>query len=89
MKVFYVTEAAILFAMFAYNLMSVFRIFVLQDKTQRTLSTLRYRVFAVGVYFEKVNDTLKLKILLIKQKRKWFDSLWDYPLDLSMKIPNA
>ena len=88
-KAFYATEVVILFAMFAYNLMSVFRIFVLQEKTQRTLSTLRYIVFAVGAYFEKVNDTLKLKILLIKQRRKWFDSLWDYPLDLSLKIPNA
>jgi hypothetical protein len=39
---------------------------------------LRYRVFAVGAYFEKVNDTLKLKISLIKKRRKWFDSLWDY-----------
>jgi len=89
MKDFYATEAAILFAMFAYNLMSVFRIFVLQEKTQKTLSTLRYRIFGVGAYFEKVNDTLKLKISLIKQRRKWFDSLWDYPLDLSIKIPNA
>ncbi len=59
--------------------MSVFRLFVLQEKTQRTLSTLRYRTFAIGAYFEKIGDTLKLKIALIKKRRKWFVGLWDKP----------
>lgn len=89
LKGFYPTEAALTFAMLAYNLMSLFRIFVLQEKTQKTLSTLRYRTFAIGAYFEKVGDTLKLKIALSKQRRKWFDSLWDYPLELTRKISNA
>jgi hypothetical protein len=86
---FYATEAALIFAMIAYNLMSIFRIFVLQEKTQKTLSTLRYRTFAIGAYFEKVNDTLKLKIALTKKRRKWFAGLWDYPLELPLKITNA
>ncbi|MGJ1215140.1 MULTISPECIES: transposase [unclassified Sphingobacterium] len=63
---FYTTEAALIFSMIAYDLMSLFRIFVLQEKTQKTLSTLRYRTFAIGAYFEKVGDTLKLKIALTK-----------------------
>ena len=67
LKEFFPTEAALIFAMIAYNLMSIFRIFVLQEKTQKTLSTLRYRTFAIGAYFEKVNDTLKLKIALTKK----------------------
>jgi hypothetical protein len=75
--------------MIAYNLMSIFRIFVLQEKTQKTLSTLRYRTFAIGAYFEKVGDTLKLKIALTKKRRKWFRGLWDYPIDLQMKISTA
>lgn len=86
---FNATEAALTFMMIAYNLMSLFRTFVLQGKTQRTPSTLRYRVFAMGAYFEKQNDVLKLKIALIKKRRKWFTSLWDYPLDLSKKISIA
>ena len=69
--------------------MSLFRIFVLQEKTQKTLSTLRYRTFAVGAYFEKVGDKIKLKIALTKKRRKWFASLWDFPIDLSHKIPIA
>lgn len=89
LKDFFATEAALLFVMFAYNLMSIFRLLVLQEKTQKTLSTLRYRVFAIGAYFEKINGTLKLKISLIKKRRKWFDSLWDYPINLSAQIPNA
>lgn len=89
LKEFFPTEAALMFAMIAYNLMSIFRIFVLQEKTQKTLSTLRYRTFAIGAYFEKVNDKLKLKIALTKKRRKWFESLWDYPLDLTLKTPNA
>lgn len=67
--------------MIAYNLMSLFRIFVLKEKTQKTLSTLRYRTFAQGAYFEKVKDTIKLKIALTKKCRKWFQSIWDYPFD--------
>lgn len=70
LKEFFPTEAALIFAMIAYNLMSIFRIFVLQEKTQKTLSTLRYRTFAIGAYFEKSGDTLKLRIALSKKRRK-------------------
>lgn len=89
LKEFYPTEAALIFSMIAYNLMSIFRLFVLQEKTQKTLSTLRYRTFAIGAYFEQVGQTLRLKIALTKRRRKWFVGLWDYPIDLSMKISNA
>ena len=75
---FYATEAALMFVMIAYNLMALFRTFVLQEKTQKTLSKLRYRTFAVGAYFEKINDTLVLKIALNKKRRSWFDGLWNY-----------
>jgi len=61
-----------------YNLMSLFRTFLLQEKTQKTLSTLRYRTFAVGAYFTKVNDKLVLKIALNKKRRAWFTGLWNY-----------
>ena len=48
LKDFYATEAALTFARIAYNLMVLFRTFVWQEKTQKTLSTLRYRTFAIG-----------------------------------------
>ena len=75
---FYATEAALTFAMIAYNLMALFRTFVLQEKTQRTLSTLRYRTFAIGAYFEKINDKIVLKIALNKKRRAWFSGMWNY-----------
>lgn len=78
LKDFYATEAALTFVMIAYNLMALFRTFVMQEKTQKTLSTLRYRTFAVGAYFEKVNDKLVLKIALNKKRRAWFSGLWNH-----------
>ena len=87
---FFGTEAALTFAMIAYNLMALFRTFILQEKTQKTLSTLRYRTFAIGAYFEKVNGKLILKIALNKKRRHWFKGIWgqttnfDYPFQLSI-----
>jgi len=75
---FYATEAALTFVMIAYNLMALFRMFLLQEKTQKTLSTLRYRTFAIGAYFEKVNGKLVLKMALNKKRRQWFNGIWAY-----------
>jgi hypothetical protein len=88
---FYATEAALTFAMIAYNLMSLFRMFVLQEKTQKTLSTLRYRTFAIGAYFEKANGNLVLKIALNKKRRAWFSGLWNYSKEynLPFQLSNA
>jgi len=80
---FFATEAALTFAMISYNLMALFRMFVLQEKTQKTLSTLRYRTFAIGAYFEKVNGNLVLKIALNKKRRTWFSGLWNYNKEYS------
>ena len=77
LKSFYATEASLMFAMIAYNLMSLFRMFVIQEKTQKTLSTLRYRAFAIGAYFEKINGKLVLKIALNKKRRAWYIGLWN------------
>jgi hypothetical protein len=69
LKDFFATEAALTFVMIAYNLMALFRNYVLQEKTQKTLSTLQYRTFAVGTYFEKLDNKLVLKIALSKKRR--------------------
>ena len=89
LKDFWATEAALIFVMIAYNLMSIFRLFVLQEKTQKTLSTLRYKAFAIGAYFQKSKDKIKLTIALHKKRRKWFLDIWDYPLKIPLEIPNA
>lgn len=54
LKEFNARETALIFSVIAYNLMAIFSMFVLQDKIQKTLSMLRFRVFNIGAYFEKV-----------------------------------
>jgi hypothetical protein len=53
------------------------------------LATLPYRTYAIGAYFEKVNDQLKPRIALLKKRRKWFEALWDYPISPPLFISNA
>jgi hypothetical protein len=77
LKDFYATEAALTVAMFAYNIMSLFRMFILKSEVQHTLSTLRYKNFAIGAFFQKHKGKYILKIALAKQRRKWFTGLWN------------
>lgn len=81
LKDFYATEAALTFAMLAYNLMAIFRQFILRGKTQQTLSTLRHKTFAIGAYFEKSNGKYILKLALNRQRRNWFSGLWQQSKD--------
>lgn len=91
LKNFYATEASLMFVMIAYNLMSLFRMFVIQEKTQKTLSTLRYRAFAIGAYFENINGKLVLKIALNRKRRAWYIGLWNTSesFDFPFQIANA
>ena len=76
LKDFYGTEAALTMAMLAYNIMALFRQFILNSKTQHTLSTLRYKAFAIGAYFEKIKGKYVLKMALHQKRREWFTGLW-------------
>jgi hypothetical protein len=82
---FFGTEAALTIAMLAYNLMALFRQFILNSKIQHTLSTLRYKTFAMGAYFEKLNDKYILKLALHQKRREWFTGLWKNTNEL--KVP--
>jgi hypothetical protein len=73
---FFGTEAALNFVMLAYNLMSLFRQFILNSRTQHTLSTLRYKTFAIGAYLVKDGNTTVLKLSLVLKRREWFSGLW-------------
>jgi len=76
MHSFFATEAALSFVMFAYNLMSLFRQFILNSKTQHRLSTLRYKAFAIGAYLIKDGRHVILKLALTRRRREWFQGLW-------------
>lgn len=54
LKDFFGTEAALTMATIVYNLMALFRQFILNSKTQHTLSTLRYKTFAIGASWRKI-----------------------------------
>ena len=73
-------------AMLAYNLMSLFRLFILNSKTQHTLSTLRYKVFAIGAYFEKEKGQYILRLALHQKRREWFTGLWNNTNNIKLPL---
>ena len=77
MDKFWATEAAFRTIMIAYNLMSLFRQIVLQTKSQSTLSTLRFKCFALGSWITKHAGKTTLNISAIGEKRRWLDGLFD------------
>lgn len=76
MRDFWATEAALGFAMLAYNLMSVFRQAVMRSRIQHTLSTLHGLVLAVGGSWDKGSEKSHLLLSLPRRKRDWFSGLW-------------
>lgn len=77
MHSFWATEAALNFVMIAYNLMNLFRIFVVNTETQQRLSTLRFKSFAIGAYLIKDGRDIILKLALPVKRREWFSGIWD------------
>jgi len=57
--------------------MALFRTFVLQENTHKTSLALKYVTFAIGAYFEKVNNKLALKFALNTKQKTWFSELWN------------
>ncbi len=91
MDKFWATEAAFRTIMIAYNLMSLFRQVVLKSKSQATLSTLRFKCFALGSWISKHAGKTILNISAIGEKRKWLDGLFDIARqnDKSFFLSNA
>ena len=74
---FWGTEAAFRSILMAYNLMALFRQLVLKHKSQATLSTLRFKCFALGAWITKHARITTLKISATGEKRRWLDALFD------------
>lgn len=77
MEKFWATEAAFRSIMIAYNLMSLFRQVVLKSKSQSTLSTLRFKCFALGSWISKHAGKTALIISAKGEKRSWLNGLFD------------
>lgn len=82
MKAFWATEAALSFAMLAYNLMSLFRQAVMKTRVKHTLSTLHGMVLAIGGAWNGGNGKNHLLLSLPRKKRAWFSGLWANASDL-------
>ena len=78
LKIFMLPKQLLLFSIIAYNLVALFRTFVFQQKTQKPLSTLRYRNFSIGAYFKEINNKPLLTIVLSKKRRARYSGLWNY-----------
>jgi IS4 transposase len=88
---FFGTEDALGIAMPAYNLMALFRQFILNSIVQHTLSTLRFKTFAIGAYFEKNKNKVVLRMPIHKKRRQWFAGLWEAAkaVNLPFEFSNA
>lgn len=76
MQKFWATEAALSFAMLAYNLMSMFRQTVMRTSVQHTLSTLHGMVLALGGAWKNGSGKSHLLLSVPRKKRAWFCGLW-------------
>jgi hypothetical protein len=76
MRDFWATEAALGFAMLAYNLMSLFRQAVMRSRIQHTLSTLHGLILAIGASWHQDASQNRLMLSLPRRKRTWFAGLW-------------
>lgn len=69
MENFWATEASFRFFMLAYNLMSLFRHFALNEYNKATLQTLKSYCFALGAMTVNHSNRKSLKITLPVKRR--------------------
>ena len=74
---FYATEAALNFAMLAYNLMSLFKHVIIRGDKFNMLSTLRFKLFNISSFITKSGNSKILNLSLEPKRRQWFLGLWE------------
>ncbi|MDI6759182.1 MAG: transposase, partial [Candidatus Omnitrophota bacterium] len=84
---FYGTEAAFRMVLVAYNLLSLFRQGILKQQVQQTLSTIRFKCFALGGWIAKTGRKKVLKLAVAMQRRVWLDGLFSRLVDFSAPFP--
>ncbi len=73
---FFALEATLNFIMMAYNLMSLFKQAIVQNKEQNQLKTLRYKLFAKSSYITKNGNQRILNLAIAIKNRKWWEGLF-------------
>ncbi len=84
---FYATEAAFRMILIAYNLLSLFRQAILKQKIQPTLSTIRFKCFALGSWIIKRGRKKILKLSVAVKRRSWMDGLFSKLVGLNVPFP--
>lgn len=84
---FWATEAAFRMICFAYNLMSLFRQIAMKSDVVNTLSTIRFRCFAIGSYIKKKGRERILMLSVKLPKRCWMDGLFSEVANLTQPFP--
>jgi len=78
MSSFPATEVALNFAMIAYNLMNLFKDYVLRLPQEPMMKNIRYRILNIGATIIKTGRKKILNLSLQGKRRGWFDALWNY-----------
>lgn len=88
---FYATEAAFRWTMVAHNLMSLFRLQVMNQKHHPVLSTMKFQCIAIGSYLVKSGRKTVLKLSAKEKRRQFLEGLFQKLNDLSppFHISNA
>lgn len=80
---FFATEAAFRWTMVAHNLMSLFRLQILNTKHHPVLSTMRFQCIAIGCYLRKSGRKTVLKLSAKDKRRRFLEGLFFKVNDLS------
>jgi hypothetical protein len=76
-KNFFATEATLSTAIMAFNFMSLFRKTLIKERTNQTLKTLSYKLFAIPGYITNSGRRKNLNLALALKRREWVNGLWD------------
>lgn len=71
------TEATLRFMTIAYNLMSLFKLLVINSPVKNRLSTLRHKLLAIPATITQKGDKIIIEMALQMQRRAWIKKLWD------------
>lgn len=80
---FYATEAAFRWTMVAHNLMSLFRLQVLNHKHLPSLSTMKFQCIAIGSFLAKSGRKTVLKLSAKDKRRQFLEGIFRKLDDLS------
>jgi len=70
-------EAAFRYVMVAYNIMALFKQFVMRTSKGKMLSTIRFQCIAIGSYLQKTGGKTKLKLSAEGRRRHFLEHFFD------------